>query len=476
MLFQTWQYLILLIVAVIGVCYIPNIPLKKVLILLLSMIFYAYGGGWQTLLFVAVIVGGYVSGWLIEKRKSKLLLGCLVAALFLPLVLYKYVPFWLSQFAPAYGKTYAGMFVLPIGISFYTFQAVGYVIDVYREGVRAERNLLNFACFISFFPQLVAGPIERCGNIMEQIRRMQKPEDAMMSQGFRHILLGLCLKLLVAETMANFVDPIYNDLADKGGLAVLIATLCFGVQIYCDFNGYTQIAIGSAKLLGIRLMQNFDHPYRANSMTDFWRRWHISLSSWFRDYLYIPLGGSKKGNLRTTVNSVVTFLVSGIWHGANWTFALWGLANGAAVAAEKYYYQKIKKQKFVSACYGVIVFFVINLFWVLFRANSIHDALLCYKLIFTDTIPQMLSLNSLGAIKNFLLRDNNWSSASLFPAVASIGIYLWYEWGSKTAMGLEKCLFSQKTVLRWTVYILLMLVTLYFGKTLAQSDFVYFRF
>lgn len=476
MLFQSWQYLLLLISALAAVLLIKNVLLKKIIILALSIFFYAYGAQWQTLLFLAVIAGAYLSALLVEKNKNKLRLGLLIAVLFLPLLLYKYVPFVIEQLSPEAATAYEEIFLLPIGISFYTFQAVGYVIDVYRGNTKAERNILDVACFISFFPQLVAGPIERCSNIIEQLRTPQKPDYEQMAAGFRHIVLGLCLKLLLAETMAGFVDPVYNTLEGKGGLGVLIATFCFGIQIYSDFNGYTQIAIGSAKLLGVDLMENFRHPYRAKSISDFWRRWHISLTSWFRDYLYIPLGGNRKGAVRTTLNSIVTFLASGIWHGANWTYALWGLANGVSTALEKRYLKKVSKNKVIAGGYGVLAFILVNLFWVFFRANTIQDAFLCYKLIFTDTVPQLLSLGSADAIMNFLLRENGWSNANLLPMIFSLGIYVWYEYGIGRGRTLEKALFSEKAYARWITYAFLILVTLYFGRTLSQSDFVYFRF
>lgn len=475
MLFQSWQYLLLLIGAIATIFLVKNSTVKKIVILLLSMFFYAYGAGWQSILFVLVILGTYLAGLLVERYKSKALLSLVLILLFSPLILYKYVPFILSQILAVDISSYKNMFILPIGISFYTFQAVGYIIDVYKGTTKVERNLLNLSCFISFFPQLVAGPIERSNNIMEQIREFKKPDYETMANGFRHILLGLCLKLLIAETMADFVNPVYRNLSGRGGLAIVVAMLCFGVQIYCDFNGYTQIAMGSANLLGIKLMQNFNHPYTAKSVSDFWRRWHISLTSWFKDYVYIPLGGNRRGKARTALNSVITFAVSGIWHGANWTFPIWGLVNGVTVAVEKTYIKRISKNKVLSACYACLSFLLVNLFFILFRANSLEDALLCYKLIFTETIPQMLSMTSVSGIMKFLLK-NGWSQSSFLPMLISIVIYVWYEYGFGKNRRLENYLFSEKTGVRWTTYFILILATLYFGKTLEQSAFVYFRF
>ena len=475
MLFQSWQYLVLLITTILCVSFIKNTTAKKILVLAFSIFFYAYGALWQTILFVAVIGLAYLAGRMLDKSKNRALFIAWMVVLFLPLLFYKYVPFVLSMIPGVDEVAFQNAFLLPIGISFYTFQAVGYVIDVYRGDYSSERDLLNFACFISFFPQLVAGPIERYDNLFDQIRHMRRPSYEMLQNGFRHILLGLCLKLLVAETMAAFVDPVYNHLDNKSGLAVIIATLCFGIQIYCDFNGYTQIAIGSARMMGINLMQNFNHPYTASSIADFWRRWHISLTTWFRDYLYIPLGGNRKGKFRTSLNSVITFLVSGIWHGANWTFALWGLANGVGMAIEKTYWKKLSQHRWLKMGYAVVVFVCINLFWVFFRANSVEDAFLCYELMFSRLIPDTLTLSA-SSVLDFFLHGNGWSINDFVPAGVSVLIYVWYEYGFGKKCNLTACMESTKVWVRWATYAVLILATLYLGKTVQQSDFVYFRF
>ena len=475
MLFQSWEYLLLLCVSLIAVRFFKNAVAKKSIILTASILFYTYGSGWQVLLFAVVILMAYAQGLLAEKNKNKSLFCGMLICLFSPLALYKYVPFLLKECFGASVDGILGQWVLPIGISFFTFQAAGYVIDVYRGKIQAEKNIVTFACFISFFPQLVAGPIERCSNLLHQINKFENASKDELSEGFRHILLGLTLKLLVAETMADFVDPVYNNLSGKGGVAILIATFCFGVQIYCDFNGYTQIAIGSAKLMGIDLIQNFNHPYRAVTITDFWRRWHISLTSWFRDYIYFPLGGSRCSNARMLMNTLVVFLLSGIWHGANWTFALWGLANGIAMVLEKTLIGKERPQKYLFVRW-LITYVLINLFWVLFRANSLEDACLAYTLIFTDTLPQFLSLDSVSAVVHFLLRENGWSNTVLLPALVGGGLYLWYEYGYLVRKDLTGLLFSRKACVRWIIYAILLTSTLYLGKTLEQSAFVYFRF
>lgn len=473
MLFQSLEYLLLLIVALLFIRFSKNALVNKIVILLLSMFFYAYGGKWQTLLFIAVILLAYGFALLLQKKHSRSLFIVSLCVMFLPLIVYKYVPFFLTEIFGLDSTAYTSIFLLPIGISFYTFQAVGYVIDVYRQKYAAERSLLTFACFISFFPQLVAGPIERADALIGQIKEFKRPERQDYSMGFRLILIGLCLKLLIAETMASFVDPVFNNLSASGGLAVLIATFCFGIQIYCDFNGYTQIALGSAKLMGINLMKNFDYPYNALTVSDFWRRWHISLTSWFRDYVYIPLGGNRKGKFRTTLNSLITFTLSGIWHGANWTYACWGFANGSFDCRRKK--PSLQTQKGLSLSFLSADDYFSKFTLDFLRANSISDAFLAFKLIFTDTIHQLSSLTSLGAVMSFYL-GSGWDRYMIFPLIVSLLIYLFYEYGRLVHFDLVERMNSSKLWLRWMIYIILLVCTLYFGKIIEQSAFVYFRF
>ena len=225
--------------------------------------------------------------------------------------------------------------LLPVGISFYTFQAVGYSLDVYRGDIKAERHLGIYALFVSFFPQLVAGPIERARNLLPQFREIHRFDETNATQGLKLMLWGYFMKLCVADRLALYVDAVYNNVSQHNGTSLLIASVFFAFQIYCDFGGYSLIAIGAARVMGFSLMENFRRPYFARSVREFWGRWHISLSTWFKDYVYIPLGGNRVGRFRHMRNLVVTFLVSGIWHGANWTFILWGGFHGGAQVMEK---------------------------------------------------------------------------------------------------------------------------------------------
>ena len=281
--------------------------------------------------------------------------------------------------------------LLPVGISFYTFQALGYTIDVYRKDVEAEKNFIDYALFISFFPQLVAGPIERSGHILHQLKEYHPFRYENIKTGIYPVLWGLFKKVVIADNLASMVNTVYNHPQNQGGGAFLVATVAFAFQIYCDFSAYSDIARGSARMLGFRLMENFDCPYFAASIQDFWRRWHISLSSWFKDYLYFPLGGSRKGKARTCLNVMIVFFVSGLWHGAALTFVAWGLLNGLYQVVSKLIdplRQKllsrlpIRREGAPYRCFQVAVTFVLTcIAWVLFRANSLPDALTAYQAI-----------------------------------------------------------------------------------------------
>lgn len=274
--------------------------------------------------------------------------------------------------------------LLPVGISFYTFQTLSYVIDVYRGDVKPERNFFFYALFVSFFPQLVAGPIERPGNLIPQLRERHKWSGENAIKGAKHMLVGFFKKVCVADVIAVYVNSVYNDVGSASAIAIIIATALFAIQIYCDFSGYTDIAIGCARIMGIKLMQNFDHPYMATTIKGFWARWHISLSGWFKDYLYIPLGGNRRGRARTMLNIFIVFLVSGLWHGANWTFVIWGAIHGLyqivgmmTKAPRDRLWARLGLLDSPVLKWGrrAAVFALVSFAWIFFRANTIGDAL-----------------------------------------------------------------------------------------------------
>jgi D-alanyl-lipoteichoic acid acyltransferase DltB (MBOAT superfamily) len=273
--------------------------------------------------------------------------------------------------------------LLPVGISFYTFQAVGYTIDVYRGTIKAERNLLTYMLFVSFFPQLVAGPIERAKNLLPQFHEKHVFSETQFIAGLKLMIWGYFLKLCVAQNLSPYVDAVFNNLPFHNGNSVLLASIFFTFQIFSDFGGYSLIAIGVARCMGFTLMQNFRQPYLATSIREFWRRWHISLSTWFADYLYIPLGGSRCSVARHQRNLFVTFLVSGLWHGANWTFVVWGAYHGVLMVVQSLFtkFVKIPSNRILTVIEIVGTFILAALGWIFFRANTISDAILALKKI-----------------------------------------------------------------------------------------------
>ncbi len=275
--------------------------------------------------------------------------------------------------------------LLPVGISFYIFQALGYSIDVYRRNVEVEKNFFTYALFVSFFPQLVAGPIERSTNLLKQFHEKVKPDYDNMMRGINLMLWGYFVKLVVADRCAMYVDAVFNNASHHTGGSFAIASILFTMQIYGDFAGYTFIAIGCAKIMGFHLHDNFRRPYFSATITEFWRRWHISLSTWLRDYVYFPLGGSKTTKAKAYRNILITFLVSGIWHGTNWTYILWGLLHGVIQCFERFLGWNKNNWKGIKKCIHIILtFIIVDIAWIFFRADSIEQAFYAIKEIFTD--------------------------------------------------------------------------------------------
>jgi len=307
------------------------------------------------------------------SRRRLLLLFSLVSNLGL-LFFFKYFRFATESLRVALGWVHVAWeppgvdLILPIGISFHTFQALSYTIDVYREQVPIQRSLPRLWVYVLFFPQLVAGPIERAGRLLPQFDEAHRPDPVAIASGLRRILWGLVKKVVIADRLAMIADAVYDSPGAATGPAALIGTYAFAFQIYADFSAYSDIAVGSARILGFRLMENFDRPYFAASPADFWRRWHISLSTWFRDYVYIPLGGDRHGRLRWAVAVGTTFLLSGLWHGARWTFVAWGAYHGALVLASRLL------ERIPAALRVLVTFHLVTLGWVYFRATSFHDA------------------------------------------------------------------------------------------------------
>jgi D-alanyl-lipoteichoic acid acyltransferase DltB (MBOAT superfamily) len=357
--------------------------------------------------------------------------------------------------------------LLPVGISFYTFQTLSYVIDVYYGRVQAERHFGIYATFISFFPQLVAGPIERTSNLLPQINREKKFDYDLAIYGARQMLWGFFKKIAVADVVSVYVDQVYDNLQACTGFDLLLAIFFFTIQIYCDFSGYSDIAIGVAKLLGVNLMKNFASPYFALSVKEFWSRWHISLSTWFRDYVYIPLGGNRCSKVKNYMNLMVTFLVSGLWHGANWTFVIWGGIHGAAQVFEKAVgLDKPKYNKVNSVISWAFVFLFCNLAWVFFRADSIQDAVFVIFHVFAG----------ITNIKTFFHTGIGIGRQTLLYIGVLIFIVAAYDFCSLKEDVIEKMKGSNAVVRLSIEYaIVLCIVYAMLGST-GNNSFVYFQF
>ncbi|MBR0163393.1 MAG: MBOAT family protein [Lachnospiraceae bacterium] len=375
--------------------------------------------------------------------------------------------------------------LLPVGISFYTFQALGYTIDVYRGDTQAEKNFIRYALFVSFFPQLVAGPIERSKRLLTQIDAIEEIrvwEYGRITRGLTLMLWGLFIKLVIADRIAVIADTVFDAPFGYGSFELLCGAFAFAIQIYCDFNAYSVIAKGAALVLGFTLMDNFDTPYLAQNVTEFWNRWHISLSTWFRDYVYIPLGGNRKGQLRKYVNLMITFTLSGIWHGAGLSFVAWGLCHGAMRVMQEMLQAPLKKlgdllhvkRETFSMKLGKILVtdFCVMLAWVFFRAGSVSRALFCLEKIFTRPNPWALFGGNLYTLGLDRFECNVLIVALVVLLAHDLYLYLKKE-------DLPAFLGRQNLWFRWGVIIALIVCVLVYGiygVEFDSSQFIYFQF
>ncbi len=360
---------------------------RNILLVVASLVFYAYGEPMAVLLMILSIVCNYVFGRLVadEKRKKPVLVISVIFNVGM-LFVFKYLTYTLSLFRTVTHLDFAvPEIAMPIGISFFTFQAMSYVIDAYRQPALIRRNILDIFLYISFFPQLIAGPIVRFDDIARQIdARVITPEKT--AAGIRRFICGLAKKVLIANTVGYVADAAFGlELSTMSMGAAWIGAACYTLQIYFDFSGYSDMAIGLGKMFGFTFKENFNYPLAANSMTDFWRKWNISVSTWFREYVYFPLGGNRKGKRRTVVNKLIVFLLTGIWHGANLTFVLWGLLNGLALLFESYTIipHGLDKKRGASVLLRLYVPVFVCLTLVIFRADSVTDGLTYISRMFT---------------------------------------------------------------------------------------------
>lgn len=391
---------------------------------------------------------------------------CFALLALLPLLVFKYYNFLndsISAGLASVGLQFAlpGLnWAIPVGISFFTFQAVGYMLDVYHGRVKAEKNLLDYLLFVSFFPQVMSGPISKADELLPQIKNPHKFDYEQGKQGLKWLLWGMFIKLVIADRLGLFVDTVYANYIHYNGATCFVASIFYTLQIYCDFAGYSLMAIGIASTLGFNLINNFKRPYLATSITDFWRRWHISLTRWLTQQVYIPLGGSRCSKARTYWNIFVTFLVSGIWHGANWTFIVWGCMHGGVKIVEKALgWQKYEGHNWaVKAIRICATFLLVNFAWVFFRMPDISSAGAVIGKIFTSFgIPDMSSLDI--HIKLILL--------------ISLVILIFKD--LKDEFLLSRFSFLQKGAIRWAIYIVLFVMIISVG-VLDSGQFIYVNF
>ena len=457
-----------------------SIKLQNLLIVFASYVFY----GWWDLRFLTLILFSTLVDFAVgiklsqENQKSKrrllLLTSVLVNLGFLGL--FKYYNFFLDNFTNAFtvlGYNFDGhslSIILPVGISFYTFQTLSYTIDVYRKNLNPTKDIIAFTAFVSFFPQLVAGPIERATNLLPQFYRERKFDYSKAVDGMRQILWGLFKKVVIADNCAVFVNFIFDNSSELSGSSLALGAILFSFQIYCDFSGYSDIAIGTSRLFGFNLKQNFAFPYFSRDIAEFWRRWHISLSTWFRDYLYIPLGGSRGGLLNKVRNTLIIFVVSGFWHGANWKFIIWGALNAIyflpllltnnnrvnlEIVAKNRVLPSISECLKMSATFSLVAFA-----WIFFRAENFSHA--------TSYIEAMFSI-SLFSIPEILT-----PKITMVYTLLLIPILLVTEWlqrGELHGLSIERLRRPE----RWIIYTTVLIMIVTFGK-FGESEFIYFQF
>lgn len=439
---------------------------RKVLLLFVSYLLYMNWKPSFAIVLLGVTLITYWGGTLSDERGKKNLIWPLTLLGILPLLVYKYYNFLNDSLSA--GLSSIGLqlslpglnWAIPVGISFFTFQAVGYMLDVYHGRVKAEKNLLDYLLFVSFFPQVMSGPISKADELLPQIKTPPKFDYEQGKQGLKHLLWGMFVKLVIADRLGLFVDTVYANYIHYSGSTCFIASVFYTLQIYCDFAGYSLMAIGIARTLGFNLVNNFRRPYFAVSITDFWKRWHISLTRWLTQQVYVPLGGSRCGKTRTYWNIFVTFLVSGIWHGANWTFIVWGCMHGLFQIIEKALgWQKYDGQNWwVKTVRIIITFLLVNFAWIFFRMPNIRGAFALIARMFTEVGMPTLS---------------DWGIPAVFMSFFGLALLIFKELRDEFFRGKFSLLDTK--VVRWIIYVTLFCIILNFGL-LDGGSFIYVSF
>jgi alginate O-acetyltransferase complex protein AlgI len=449
---------------------------QNILLLVVSYYFYAcWDWRFLFLLFFSTFID-FITGIKVanstQKTQRKFWFWLSVSVNLGFLSVFKYYDFFAESFALALAKVNIQVdpwtlgLILPVGISFYTFHGLSYVIDIYKNRIEAERNFVDYGVFVSFFPLLVAGPIERATHLLPQIKRNRVFDYSKAVDGLRQILWGLFKKVVIADSCAEIANQIFNHSTEYNGATLALGAVMFSIQIYGDFSGYSDIALGTARLFGIELLKNFSFPYFSRDIAEFWRRWHISLSSWFRDYLYIPLGGSKVGTWKKIRNTFIIFVVSGFWHGANWTFIVWGFLNALFIlpsiiaSTNRTNMEIVAKDSLMPSVKELfsmsLTFFLATFAWIFFRSESVSHAFQIINVIFS---PSLLNLPQILPKVTLLL----------------VAFFFLIEWfGRKGNFALEHLLISKPFWWRWSFYA--MIIVLVFFSTGKEQAFIYFQF
>lgn len=482
MQFTSFAYLAFLPLVLLAYHLLRRRVLQNGLLLCASYVFYGWWDYRFCMLMLASSLVDYFVGSRLHQtenvRERKIWLSVSICSNLGLLGVFKYFNFFIDSFrevGEVFGFNMSGgtlEIILPVGISFYTFQTMSYTIDIYRRQLEPSSSLVDYLAFVSFFPQLVAGPIERASRLLPQLQRSRTVTWEDTASGARQILCGFFKKIVIADSVAVFVGEAYATPETMSGARLTLATMLFAFQIYCDFSAYSDIAIGTARMFGIELMQNFNYPYFSKSMGEFWQRWHISLSTWFRDYVYIPLGGNRGGSNQTRRNLFVTFLVSGLWHGAAWKFVGWGAFHGSALMAERRPARKDlpKPVNWFSTFAGIgkmaATFVIVCLGWVLFRADSLSDALLIWWKMATSVVSpeQWLPIWS-----DYLARG------PLFFTLNLLVVFVAIEWVHRK-YPFPLAIGHWPSQARWPVYTLAVWLVIEFADKTPQSPFIYFQF
>ena len=491
MLFNSIQFLIFFPIVTILYFVIPH-RFRWFLLLAASCYFYMVFKPVYILILGFTIVIDYFAGIFIEKSVGKqrkfYLIMSLVANIGV-LAIFKYYNFinlnlmWLLEGFDLKNPIPFLDIALPIGLSFHTFQAMSYTIEVYRGNQKAEYHFGIYALYVMFYPQLVAGPIERPQNVIHQFYEKHYFDYQRVTDGLKLMAWGMFKKVVIADRLAVMVDIVYKDPYQHKGLPLLVATVCFSIQIFCDFSGYSDIALGSAQVMGFKLMKNFDRPYFSKTISEFWRRWHISLSSWFRDYLYFPLGGNRVSKWRREYNLFIVFLISGIWHGASWTYVIWGAIHGfyLVFANQTEGFRNkivdalgIKKLPTLYKIIQIITIFCLTSFaWIFFRAMKVNDAFYIIQSMFTGLGEQLHQLGNKAFIeKNVFLGQG----ATNFVMVIFALIVMEIVHLNQRGRSLREVINHKPILVRWVLYYGIVLAILFLGMYDKPAQFIYFQF